>query len=207
MKVLFVYSLRDVLTPRRPLATLGDIHIGISYVSAYLKSRGHQTRLIVLGSETPAASFESLERAVSEFDPSLVAFTAVSTQFPFTSAAAGRLKQRWPAKFLLLGGAHASLAPEEAVGGPFDAICVGEGEFPSAELAGQLECGQRSAGIANLWLKHPDGSVEKNPTREFMADLENLPALDREMWQEWVMAREKICQVVLPSRGCPYNCS
>jgi anaerobic magnesium-protoporphyrin IX monomethyl ester cyclase len=207
VKVLLVYSLRDALTPRRPLASLGDIHIGLSYVSAALKSAGHYTRLVVLGSETPSRSFGALEGAMAAFDPSMVAFTAVSTQFPFIREAARRLKQRWPDKFLLVGGAHASLAPEEVTGSDFDAICVGEGELPAIELAAQLEAGRKPGGIANLWFKRPDGSIEKNPIRNFVEDLNSLPALDREMWHEWIMARQLTNQVVLPSRGCPYNCS
>ena len=90
MRVLFVYSLRDGLTLQHPLASLGDIHIGLSYVSACLKARGHSTRLMVLSSERQARSLARLDAVVSEFDPQLVAFTAVSTQFPFISAAAGQ---------------------------------------------------------------------------------------------------------------------
>lgn len=207
MRVLFVYSLRDGLTPRHPLPSLGDIHIGISYVSAYLKARRHSTRLVVLGSEVEPRSLALLEKAVSEFDPQLVAFTAVSTQFPFISAAARRLKQRWPNKFLVLGGVHASLSPDAAMQGAFDAACIGEGEIPAAELAGQLESGRAPRGIPNLWIRQPGGSVEKNPTRDFVSDLEQLPFPDREMWHDWVMARRLTQQVILPSRGCPYNCS
>jgi radical SAM superfamily enzyme YgiQ (UPF0313 family) len=207
VRVLFVYSLRDGLTRRHPLASLGDIHIGISYVSAYLKARQHSTRLVVLGSEMESRSRASLEAAVSEFDPQLVAFTAVSTQFPFISTAARRLKQRWPNKFLVLGGVHASLRPHEAMQGAFDAVCVGEGEGPAAELAEHLESGQAPRGIPNLWIRQPDGSVERNPTRDFVPDLEQLPFPDREMWHNWVMARRLTHQVILPSRGCPYNCS
>ena len=207
VRVLFVYSLRDGLTPRHPLASLGGIHIGISYISSYLKARGHATRLVVLGSEVEARSLASLEAAVEEFDPQLVAFTAVSTQFPFINTAAGRLKQRWPGKFLVLGGVHASLRPEDAIRGTFDAVCIGEGEAPSAELAEQLGSGQAPRGIRNLWIRQPGGSVEKNPPRDFVPDLDQLPFPDREMWHDWVMARQMTQQVILPSRGCPYDCS
>jgi radical SAM superfamily enzyme YgiQ (UPF0313 family) len=207
MKVLLVYSLRDILTARRPLASLGDIHIGLSYVSAYLKARGHQTQLVVLGSETPSRSIAMLEEAVADFDPECVACTAVSTQFPFIKAAAQRLKQRWPGKFLLLGGVHASLAPEDALQSDFDAVCIGEGEAAAAEVAECLDAGRPPRGLANIWVKLPDGSVEKNRARDFLASLETLPAPDRKMWHPWIMARNKNQQVVLPSRGCPYNCS
>jgi radical SAM superfamily enzyme YgiQ (UPF0313 family) len=190
-----------------PLRSLEDIHIGVSYVSAYLKSQGHSTRLVVLSSERASRSLSLLKAAVVEFDPQLVGFTAVATQYPFVSAAARQLKQLWPRKFLILGGTHASLKPDEVIQDAFDAVCVGEGESPAAELAAQMQSGQSPRGISNLWIKQPDGTVEKNPTRNFLTDLEQLPFPDREIWHDWVMQRPRTQQIVLPSRGCPYNCS
>ena len=207
MRVLFVYSLRSGLNLRRPLWSLADIQIGISYVSAYLRSQGHATRLVVLSSERASRSLSLLNAAVREFDPQLIGFTAVATQYPFISAAARQLKQLWPEKFLILGGPHASLKPHEVIQDAFDAVCVGEGELPAAELAAQMQSGQSPRGISNLWIKQPDGTVEKNPTRNFLTDLERLPFPDREIWHDWVMQRPRTQQVVLPSRGCPYTCS
>lgn len=207
MKVLLVYSLRSALKLRHPLRSLEDIQIGLSYVSAYLKSQGHSTRLVVLSSERASRSLSLLKTAVGEFDPQLVGFTAVTTQYPFISAAARQLKQLWPRKFLLLGGTHASLKPDEVIQDAFDAVCVGEGELPAAELAAHMESGQSPRGIPNLWIKQPNGTVEKNPTRDFLTDLERLPFPDREIWHDWVREGPRTRQVVLPSRGCPYNCS
>ncbi len=207
MRVLLVYSLRSGLGLRQPLESLGDIHIGLSYVSAYLKSQGHSTRLVVLSNERPSRGLCLLRAGVAEFDPQLVGFTAVTTQFPFIRKAAGHLKQLWPRKFLILGGAHASLKPDEGIQDAFDAVCVGEGELPAAELAAQIESGQSPHGIPNLWIKQPGGVVERNPTRPFLTDLEHLPFPDRDIWDDWVRESPRARQVVLPSRGCPYNCS
>jgi radical SAM superfamily enzyme YgiQ (UPF0313 family) len=207
MKVLFVYSLRDSLTCRHPLASPGDIHIGISYIGAYLKSLGHETQLVVLSSERPARSLKLLEAVVAEFAPRMVAFTAVSTQYPFIRKAAGRVKRHWPDKFLFLGGVHASLRPQEVVQDDFDAVCVGEGEMPAAELAAALEAGTRPRSIPNVWFKRAEGSVEKNPARPFLAELDRLPFPDREMWRPWVMATRMTNHVVQPGRGCPYDCA
>jgi len=207
MRVLLVYSLRSGLSLRQPLESLGDIHIGLSYVSAHLKSQGHSTRLVVLSNERASRGLSLLKAAVVEFDPQLVGFTAVTTQYPFIVAAARQLKQLWPGKFLILGGTHASLEPDEAIADSFDAVCVGEGELPAAELAKQMESGQSPRGIPNLWIKQAGGTVEKNPTRNFLTKLEQLPFPDREMWHDWVMQRPRTRHVVLPSRGCPYNCS
>jgi anaerobic magnesium-protoporphyrin IX monomethyl ester cyclase len=207
MKILLVYSLRAGLNPKHPISSLGDIHIGLSYVSASLKSHGHTTRLVVLDSERKQKSLTLLESTLTEFNPKMVAFTAVATQYPFIRSIAQRIKERWPEKYLVLGGVHASLKPEEAIRDVFDAVCVGEGELPAAELARQLASGQSPTGIPNFWIKRPDNTIEKNPTRNFIADLNELPILDREMWHDWVLEKPHRHHVVLPSRGCPYNCA
>jgi radical SAM superfamily enzyme YgiQ (UPF0313 family) len=144
---------------------------------------------------------------VAEFKPQIVGFTAVSTQYPFVRSAACRLKRLWPDIYLILGGVHASLRPEEAIQSDFDAVCVGEGELPMAELVERMDSKAPVRGIRNLWIRQPAGAIEKNPTRDFLADLDSLPAPDREMWRSWVLARKLSQQVVLPSRGCPYSCS
>src|SRR5208282_1296647 len=69
MRVLFVYSTRDCLSLRHPLPSLQDIHIGLSYISAFLKFKGHSTRLAVLDSEAPQRSFATVKQIVAEFDP------------------------------------------------------------------------------------------------------------------------------------------
>jgi len=207
MNILFIYTTRDCLTATSPLYSLGDIHIGISYLSGYCKSLGHKTRLVVAGSDTMAASEQLVLSAVSEFSPDIVAFTSVSTQFHFVCALAEKIKLQAPGAFLLVGGAHTSLNPESSIASPFHAICIGEGEHPLGELAAQLEKGLVPSGIPNLWIKGKQGTVEKNAPRDFTQDLDALPFPDRAMWAPWIHESPARFQVVLPSRGCPFSCT
>jgi len=207
MRVLFVYSTRDCLSLRHPLPSLQDIHIGLSYISAFLKFKGHSTRLAVLDSEAPQRSFATVKQIVAEFDPQLASFTAVSTQYPFVTAVARRLKQCWPDKFLLIGGVHASLQAETVAHDLWDAVCVGEGEHATADLIAQLEAGRTPHGIPNLWFKRADGTVEKNACREYLQSLDEQPFPDREMWHPWVRPDGFSRHVIQPSRGCPYQCT
>ncbi len=206
MKVLFVYSLLDV-HPRRPLSSLQDIHIGISYLSSYLRQRGHETRLVVLSCEERAKSVAMVTREMGRFAPNLVAFTAVSTQYPFIESVAAWIKQRWPDVTLVIGGTHASLCPEQAWSASFDALCVGEGEQPLAELVEQLADGGTPGTIANLWIRRANGTVERTPPREFNEALDDLPFPDRKIWTPWVKESVTAQQVVLLGRGCPYSCT
>lgn len=48
MNILFVYTSQDVQSLKKPLRKLDQIQFGISYISSLLKSRGHNTKLVVL---------------------------------------------------------------------------------------------------------------------------------------------------------------
>lgn len=207
MKVLFVYSLDHIHPTGRPLRTWSGMQFGISYISALLKAQGHETRLTVLASNHPRVSRQRLAQCIEEFDPGLICFTAVFSQYRFMELIAGFVKSRWPDKYLMLGGVHATLQPEEAQGGPFDALCIGEGEYPVLEVCRHLESGQAPGGIANLWIRGKDRSIEKNRPRDFIQELDQLPFPDRAMWEPWIAERPGDEMVILGGRGCPYDCT
>ncbi len=207
MKILFVYSLDDIHSTSKPLRTWSSMQFGISYISSLLKTHGHQTCLLVLGSNYYKESINQLKEHMNEFDPGLVCFTAVFSQYQFIETIAQQVKTQWPDRYLTLGGVHATLQPEEVISGPFDAVCVGEGEYPVLELCHQLESQQMPRGIANFWIKTVDGNIEKNPPREFIQDLNLLPFPDHAMWEPWLCDRNDDEMVILGGRGCPYNCT
>ncbi|RJP33561.1 MAG: radical SAM protein [Actinobacteria bacterium] len=203
MNVLFIHSEQDPYSPEKPLEILERIQFGISYISALLKREGHETGLVVLCDET----LHTIEEHVRKTDPDLVCFTSVFTEYGIMKRAAALVKNRYPEKFTLLGGPHATLRPDDCLAeGLFDAICVGEGEYPTLELVRQLAAGHYPSRIPNLIIRRPDGSVERNEPRPFLQDLDELPFPDREMWMPWV-ANPTSRPSVLVGRGCPFSCT
>ena len=161
MKVLFVYSLDDIQSIKTPLRSWTGIQFGISYISSVLKANGHQTQLLVLGSEHWRDSVKIIKKKIDEYGPRLVCFTAVYSQYSFIEKTARYIKENWPEKYLLIGGVHATLQPVEVIAGPFNAVCIGEGEYPTLELCRQLEHADMPHGIPNVWFKLSDGSIER----------------------------------------------
>lgn len=207
MKVLFIYSLEDIQSIVKPLRSWESIQFGVSYLSSMLKTHGHKTHLVVLGSNYLKDSLRIVRSAIDEFSPELVCFTAVSSQYPFIEKVASFVKSNWSKKMIMLGGVHATLNPEEVDINVFDAICIGEGEYPIVEFCSQLEKGSAPRKIANLWIKLQDGTVEKNPVRQFIHDLDSLPFPDRLMWTPWMKEKLGDDIAVLIGRGCPYSCT
>ena len=203
MRVLFVHSEEDPPSVEKPVLVQERVQFGISYISAMLRREGHLTSLAVLTREDP----EVLLREVESFDPGLVCFTGVYTEYLFLREVVRSLKRKRPDLFTVLGGPHATLRPLDcARESDFDAVCVGEGEFPALELVEQLEAGKYPSNIPNLVIKRPDGSLEVNPPRPFLEDLDTLPFPDRDMWRRWLAIPDSRPSVLV-GRGCPFACT
>lgn len=182
------------------------MQFGISYISSILKKNGHATKLIVLSRLLGKRNTEIIDAQVKRFQPQLICFTCVYTEFNFMRTMAKYLKNRYPDIFLLIGGPHVSLNPKEAIASDFDALCVGEGEYPTLEIVSQFEQGKQPSDIPNLWIKQGN-KIQQNPPRPFLQDLDSLPFPDRQMWQEWTEEVPDSVNAVLLGRGCPFNCT
>lgn len=207
MNCLFVYSLEDIQSLKTPIDNPEYIQMGISYISALLKQHNHQTDLLVFGSDFETKYYKLITKNIFTFNPGLICFSSVTTQYPFIKNIAQFIKKNWPEIFLLIGGTHASLNPETVSKDSFDAVCIGEGEYPTLELANQLENNLDPHYIPNLWIKKNDKTIEKNPPRPFISNLDILPFPDREIWNPWIKERTRSKITILLGRGCPFLCT
>ncbi len=205
---MFIYSLEDTQAISRPLRSWSSIQVGISYISSILKANGHQTHLVVLGSNNHwGDNIKTLNTFMDEFSPHLICVTAVASQYPFVKKIAGVIKSQRHDKYLVIGGVYATLNPSEVISDSFDAVCIGEGEYPILELCRQIEANTIPHGIANLWIKFPDGRIERNSPRPFLQDIDSLPFPDWTIWMPWIKEQLGAELSVLLGRGCPYSCT
>jgi len=206
MPIACVYTVEGFVTTEKPLKEADVIPFGLSTIASILKNEGHDIKLIVITSETPL--LKTLQSFIERFRPRLFCLTAVSTQFPLVGCIAEMVKNIDPTIFIVLGGSHASLMPENAISCPhLDAICVGEGDTAVIELAAQIEADRIPSGIHNLWFrKRGTEIIEKNPPSPFNNDLDDLPFIDRELWRPWINEPDS-SPAVLVGRGCPFRCS
>ena len=158
MRVLFVSSFQAYCSVEKPLYDQNAIPLGVSYVSAFLKEAGHETRMVVL---TPDTTMRVLDLAIEDFRPGVVGFTSIFSEYEFIRQTAAYIKAKHPHLYLIAGGPHISLNPEAAIQDAFDAVCIGEGEHPTLELIGQLEKGQSPDGIMNWNSAMPSSFLTK----------------------------------------------
>jgi len=207
MKLLFVYSIDQASFPGSAAISTMGLQFGISYLSAIAKSAGHECRLVLLVSSDWELSNQLVEDGLAKFHPDIVAYTAVATQYGSIKQMAAEIRKKMPGVFQIIGGPHVSLNPEGVLDGPFDTLCVGEGDEAFGELLDRLSAGDSISDIRNLWSRNAKGEISRNPTRPFLQDLDSLPFPDRDIWEPWMYQRAYNTQAVLLARGCPYGCT
>lgn len=198
MRVLFVYVNIESHNVRH-------FPQGIGILSAVLKQNGHQTDMFYIDEEIHE---DVLLSYVGNYDPHLIAFSVVTSQWQFAQKYAAIIKKKFQAP-ILCGGAHPTFDPSGVISDPnVNMVCVGEGEYPLLDVLDRMENGGDLSSIPNIWVKNEEGRVFSNPIRPLIADLDTLPFTDR-----GIMDYQSIINgcntepVIMSSRGCPYNCT
>lgn len=204
MKVVLIYP--DLL---EGASWPGYYYSGIGILSAVLRQAGHDCALLHVTQPITREEFqERLAALLPAEEPRLIGFSVTSNMVPFLQTWSGWVKERWPRAWVIAGGVHPTLVPEETLAIPgVDLVCVGEGEGAIVDLAEALAAGRSPAGIANLWWKQPNGRIERNPLRP-LVDLDRLPFPDRELYDYAHLHHERRGEAtMMVSRGCPYRCT
>lgn len=202
MRVLLVYP--DILPSVGNYK--GYFYTGLSSIAAYLKSAGHEVKLLHLTSEPERTACVSL---MKQFDPALVGISATTNQFSFAQKVAKWVRETLPKAVIVSGGIHSILNADKVVQLPeFDLVCRGEGEYPMLHLVNRLEKGEDWRDTPSMWMREADGSVRMNLMLPTIEDLDQLPWPDRDIWDYANLSMEsRGAAVVMFSRGCPYSCT
>ncbi|MEN6615290.1 MAG: radical SAM protein [Syntrophorhabdus sp.] len=194
MRILFIYP---------NLNTQVGFNYGISYISGFLKDRGHDTVLLNINEKMGyPLDLDRIRRDVLAFEPDIIGFSVLTNQYKYALEIARDIKT-YSHVPILFGGIHVTMDPVETLmRDEVDLICVGEGEEAIAEL---LETGN-PAGIRNIGRKEK-GKPVIEPLRPYR-DISTLPFKDYEIFDFQKMIDAKDGWVGLTaSRGCPFRCT
>lgn len=197
----------------RVLLVFPDIHSfhndpyapGLDYIASYLKAAGHEVKLEYVAS---VSEFGRVLESARSFDPGVVGFTSVETQFRHVKALSSMIKAE-QGPVTVCGGVHVTLFPEivrEVKS--LDGVIVGEGERAFLELVRQVERGEDYSGLNNFcYYDRYSDMVVKNPLNPLEEDLDVFPLPDRSAFdmQGIIDARDYVPFYF--SRGCPYHCT
>ncbi len=205
---------------RVTLVTSGLEHLGVSALSAFVRSSGHESTLVyepklfssnsgpdnaTLARWLEPTPAQTAERILST-EPDVVAFSSYTITHRWSVDVARAIK-RLHAVPIVFGGPHVSGAPERAIReSSIDAVVEGEGEGALVDLIDCATGGTFSrTDVANAWFRGPDGPI-RNAVRPLIDDLDTLPYADKNIFYDVIPAFEREFYVIA-RRGCPFRCN
>ena len=178
--------------------------LGLLAIGSYLKSLGHEVRLLDRCVEQ--VRFSSL---LDSFQPDLVGVSVMSSRglkdaIRISTAAKKR------GYFVVWGGAMPSMQHELVLEEAFvDAVVIGEGEYTFRELLEVLRGERTFDSVLGLAYKD-NGTIVRTPDRPFI-DLATLPPTDYSLIQvEKYLQPYLGCErlmYIYSSKGCPCRCA
>ena len=175
-----------------------------------------------LGSGGDLNDDEVDEVAQSLIGADLLGFSSMTGYADLTHRIIRRVKALDPSVFVLWGGIHPIINPEDAITGEVDAICTGEGEFAFEHFYDAFKDGRDYTDTRNFWFKRGD-EVIRNHFLPLMTaqEMEALPfPLYREHEKIYrsgeglvptslsdYVTNDGLSYTTLWSIGCPFHCT
>tara|TARA_B100000686_G_scaffold130676_1_gene137710 strand:- start:708 stop:2234 length:1527 start_codon:yes stop_codon:yes gene_type:complete len=182
-------------------------HSGLASLAAVLKDGGYNVRVKYFCSEDQQ---NEIINEILEFQPSVVGFTTVETQFGYVQELATLIKEKHPC-VTVVGGTHISLWPQSMLEeGSISLDCGmrGEAEYPFLDFVKKVELGEDYHNIDNVCYKDPkSGNLVQNPLRPLVQDLATIPHPAVEVFDYQEIINEHQVALFHFNRGCPYPCT
>lgn len=162
---------------------------------------------------------DEILKHVNLFLPEIVGISCMFTSYSSDAYNVAKLiKKAFPFVKIVLGGAHATMEADSILREHeyIDYIVRGEGEVTFYELVSAIKNNGNISAIKGLSYKQ-NGFVIKNPERELIENLDDLPIPNRDYvdMSKYFKTLEDIkggfskniaVASMMSSRGCPYNC-
>ena len=186
--------------------------LGLAYIGAFLEKSNHIVKII--DNKIEGYNLNFLLKEVDKFSPEIIGITSITTHLLYTTITAKFLKTKIKNVIIVVGGPHASAAPEELLDfcNEIDYIISGDGEQAFIHLLNNLNKPEELKKIEGLIFKNQTGVLIKN-SPSFIKDINVLPFPARHLLPMIKYKPSPINYKNLPSRslitsrGCPFNCS
>jgi len=184
--------------------------MGLATIAAILEREGYPVTII----DANALNLHPEQLAPMVDDADVVGLTATTPTISMALSIAHHLKLTSHKPTIILGGAHATLLPEETLASTpdIDIIIRGEGDETIIQLLRTLENRQPLEGVAGISYRS-NGKTVSTATGNTIVDMDSLPFLAYHLlplkryrpYPPHGLASPYAA--VITSRGCPYHCA
>jgi radical SAM superfamily enzyme YgiQ (UPF0313 family) len=217
MKILLV-------KPRAELPTILGLQrftllepLELGYLAASVPPE-HEVRVVDLRlARSPVRAFR---RALRGFRPDLVGITGYSHEASTVKRLARTARLELPGARVVVGGHHATVAPEDYATDAIDAVVRGEGCVPVAAIVARLAAGEGLSGIPNVVIPRDGVNSDAASGWPRFPDPATLPIPRRDLWDARAYTSVWVCEdparwhalfppvaMVRSSFGCKMKCS
>lgn len=196
-----------LIEPAKAPQTIGgeDIFLYEPLALEYLAAgvcKDHDVRILDLRLE------KDLQAVFEHEKPDVVGITAYTVHVNTVRQLFAQIKSWDPRVLTVVGGHHATVAPEDFASPDIDLVVVGEGVFALREVVARLERGMGFDGVPGVALVRDGVLVQMAPV--LVDDLDRFPFPERRFtaryrphyFSEWM----KPLASLRTSKGCPYRC-
>ena len=179
---------------------------GLASLIAVLKQHGFGVKLRVMFSED---EIESVIKEIAHFQPTIVGFSSVASQFRFVRRVSERVRKEFPRKIIICGGVHPTIFPECLFDArSLDGVFRGECELAFPEFINRVRDKGDYKESPNYAYIGDDGKLRVNPTMPLIRSLDSLPFPDTESfdYEKIIKASGGRARFIF-NRGCPNLCT
>lgn len=192
-----------------PMRSPSQLHLGVAYVAAAVEDLAE---VEVLDDDAMGWDGPAFERRVREGRYDVVGFTAASPTLGRALELARAARRAAPTAWIVFGGYHPTLLPEECLREPcVDVVVIGEGEEALRAIVAARQAGEGWRDIVGTACRLADGSVERVARPPFPKDrLDGLRFPARHLFPDgytYPDARYPRVAPIVTSRGCPGRCT
>ncbi|WP_150266625.1 B12-binding domain-containing radical SAM protein [Paenibacillus tepidiphilus] len=155
-----------------------QVNLGIKAISGALLADGFLPDVLfldIVDKYYPQRIIDQVMEVVRQ--SSIIGISTVEIGFERAKQLISVIKTESPETVVLIGGIYAILNPDNCIE-VADIVCIGEGEQTVVDLANKLADGDDYSQIPNLWIRHADGSIQRNDRAALVHDLDALPYSD-----------------------------
>ncbi|MFQ5456534.1 MAG: B12-binding domain-containing radical SAM protein [Nitrospirota bacterium] len=207
MKILLLNA-----PPLKTLGITGQIYppLGILYLASYAREKRGDFEIKAI--DGYKEDRQELVSRIGKYNPDVLGVSFTTQAATGAYKLINEVKERNKKIFIVTGGAHPTIIPEETFKiSKADMVVVGEGEETFLEILEKVDSDEKELNSIMGTVVLQNGKINRNPKRPFIQNLDDIPfpardLLDIRKYPGYMYKKFKYDTDIISARGCPFDC-